>query len=110
MLISEFHFFNMEKKHASIFVNIFLKNFCKHSTPTSEKEPALKVLKLSSNDFVSFVYISEMIDCYIYTSADAFHPSWVQVVKPSNCNVNLKQTLYSFEGNRLNKGFSDTFK
>ena len=30
MLISEFHFFNMKKKHASIFANIVLKIFCKH--------------------------------------------------------------------------------
>ena len=47
MLISEFHFFSMEKKHASIFANIILKNLCKHDTARSEKEPALKVLKLS---------------------------------------------------------------
>ena len=46
-LISEFHFFNMEKKYASIFANIVLKNFCKYGTPRSEKEPVLKVLKLS---------------------------------------------------------------
>ena len=37
-----------------------------------------------------------MIDCYIHTSADIFHPSWILFVKPSNCNVNLNQTLYSF--------------
>ena len=29
-------------------------------------------MKLSQNDFVLFVYISEMIDCYINTSADVF--------------------------------------
>ena len=52
MLISVFHFFNMEKKHASIFTDIVLKNFCKHGTPRSEKEPVLKVLKLSSNDLL----------------------------------------------------------
>ena len=51
-----------------------------------------------------------MIDCYIHTSADVFQLSWVLFVKPSNCNVNLKQTLYSFTGNRLKKGFSDTCK
>ena len=27
MLISEFHFFNMDKKHASIFANIIRKMF-----------------------------------------------------------------------------------
>ena len=47
MLIPEFHFFNMEKKHATIFAIIVLKIFCKHGTPRSEKEPALKVFKLS---------------------------------------------------------------
>ena len=47
MFISGFHFFNMEKEHASIFANIILKIFCKHGTPRSEKESALKVLKLS---------------------------------------------------------------
>ena len=57
MLISEFYFFNMEKKHASISVNRFLKTFC----ASRSKELALKVLKLSENDFVLFVYISEMI-------------------------------------------------
>ena len=41
MLISEFHFFNMEKKHASIFANIVLKIFCKHGTPRSEKKKKL---------------------------------------------------------------------
>ena len=75
-----------------------------------KKEPALKVLKLSKNDFVLFVYISEMIDCYIHTLADVFQPSWVLFVKPSNCNVNLNQTLYSFAENRLNQEFSDTCK
>ena len=47
MLISEFHFFSMEKNDTSIFANVVLKNFCKHGTPRSEKEPALKVLKFS---------------------------------------------------------------
>ena len=110
MLISEFHFFNMEKKHTSIFANIVWKNFSEHGTPRSEKEPALKVLKLSKNGFVLFVYISEMIDCYIHTLADVFQPSRVLFVKLSNCNINLNQTLYLFTGNRLNKGFSDTCK
>ena len=72
MLISEFHFFNMDKKHASIFANIIWKKFCKHGAPRSEKVPALKVLKLSHNNFVLFVYISEMVDCYTHTSADVF--------------------------------------
>ena len=51
-----------------------------------------------------------MIHSYIHTLADVFQSSRVLFVKPSNCNVNLKQTLYSFEGNRLNKGLSDTCK
>ena len=110
MLISVFHFFNMEKKYASIFANVVLKFFCKYGSHRSEKGPALKVLKLSLNDFVLFVYISEMIDCYINTSADVFQPSGGLFIKPSNCNVNLNQTLYSFTGNRLNKEFSGLCK
>ena len=83
ILISEFYFFNMEKKHASIFAHIVLKYFCEHDTPRLEKEPALKVLKLSKNDFVLFVYLSE-IDFYMHTSADVFQTSRVLFVKPSN--------------------------
>ena len=51
-----------------------------------------------------------MIDCYVHTSADVFQPSQVLFVQPRNCNVNLNLTLYSFAGDRLNKGFSDTCK
>ena len=53
-----------------------------------------------------------MIDCVynIHTSTHVFQPSWILIVKLSNCNVNLNQTLYPFTGNRLNKGFSDTCK
>ena len=55
ILISEFTFFfkkieieeKIEEKHAHIFKNIVLKNFCKHYTLRSDKESALKVLKLS---------------------------------------------------------------
>ena len=42
MLISEFHFFNIEKKHASIFANTVLKMFCKYGISRSEKELAQK--------------------------------------------------------------------
>ena len=51
-----------------------------------------------------------MMDCYIHNSANVYQPSRVLFVKPTNCNVNLNQTPYSFTGNRLNKGFSDTCK
>ena len=37
MLISEFHFFNMEKKHTSIFANIVLKNFANMALPDQKK-------------------------------------------------------------------------
>ena len=47
MFISEFHFFQHGEKASSIFANVVLKHFCKHGTPKSEKERALKVLKLS---------------------------------------------------------------
>ena len=80
--------FQNGEKAASNFANIILKKFCKHGTPGSGKESSLKVLKLSKNEFVLFVSISEMIDCYIHTSADVFQPSRVLFVKPSNCYVN----------------------
>ena len=47
---------------------------------------------------------------YTHTLADVFQPSRVLFVKPSNYNADLNQTLYSFAGNRLNKGFSGTCK
>lgn len=47
MAVSEFYSFNMLKKHGQILSNIFLKNYCIESTPRSDKEPAVKVLKLS---------------------------------------------------------------
>ena len=37
MLISEFHFFNMEKKHASIFANKVLKFFANMAHPDQKK-------------------------------------------------------------------------
>lgn len=42
ILIPDFHFFRMERKHVHIFANIVLKNFCRYNTPRSDKEPALK--------------------------------------------------------------------
>ena len=47
MAISEFHTLNMSKTHGQILSNLLLKNYCKSSTPRSDKEPAVKVLKLS---------------------------------------------------------------
>ena len=55
-------------------------------------------------------YLTHSWEDMINTSADVFQLSQVLFVKPSNCNINLNQTLYSFAGNRLNKGFSDTWK
>ena len=54
-----------------------------------------------------------MIDCYVHTSADVFQHSRVLFVNPSNFNVNLNPTLYSFADVKAiicdgNKGFSDT--
>lgn len=45
--ISEIYCFGMEESHAQILANIFIKNECLAQTPRSDKEPALKVLKLS---------------------------------------------------------------
>ena len=47
MSISEFHSFNMERRHGIILANILLKNYCAQETPRSGKESGLKVLKLS---------------------------------------------------------------
>jgi len=47
MLISEHYSFDMERHHGNILSNIFIKNYCKLSTPKSNKEPSLKILKLS---------------------------------------------------------------
>ena len=47
MLFTEFHFFNMEKKYASIFPSIILKFFCEHGTSRPEKVSARNILKLS---------------------------------------------------------------
>ena len=47
MAISEYYSFNMSRKHGNILANILLKNYCLDSTPRSNKEPAVKVLKLS---------------------------------------------------------------
>ena len=47
MLISEYHFFEMEERHCFTLSNIFFNNLCKLVTPRSNKEPALKILKLS---------------------------------------------------------------
>ena len=50
MLISQYYSFNMDKRHGLILSNIFLNNYCKTVTPRSGKEPAMKVLKLSSEN------------------------------------------------------------
>nr|XP_047131967.1 uncharacterized protein LOC124811009 [Hydra vulgaris] len=47
MLISDHYSFDMERHHGNILSNIFIKNHCKLSTPRSNKEPSLKILKLS---------------------------------------------------------------
>ena len=75
ILISAFHFFNLKRKHAHIFANIIQKIFCKHYTPKSDKVSASKFVKLSVNDFIWSLNISEMIDCHTYISTDALQPS-----------------------------------
>ena len=41
------HFETIEKKHSQIVSNIFFKNYCCLQTPSSDKEPKVKLLKLS---------------------------------------------------------------
>jgi hypothetical protein len=48
MMISDIYNLNMLKKHSVTLANIFLKNHCLFISPKSTKEPALKVLKLST--------------------------------------------------------------
>ena len=47
LILLDVYEFGMEERHARILSNIFIKNYCKASTPRSSKEPALKRLKLS---------------------------------------------------------------
>ena len=45
--ISDHYKFGMKNHHSRILSNIFLKNYCRESTPRNSKETSLKVLKLS---------------------------------------------------------------
>ena len=47
MVISEAHGFNMERRHGMILANILLNRYSYLYTPTSDKEPKQKLLKLS---------------------------------------------------------------
>ena len=47
MLSSEFYSLIMQRRHGLILSNILLNNHCINKTPRSEKNPAVKVLKLS---------------------------------------------------------------
>ena len=47
LLVSEFYFFEIKHTYCNTLANIFLNNYCAQITPRSNKEPALKVLKLS---------------------------------------------------------------
>ena len=48
MMVSEYYDFEMEKPHGVILSNILLKNLVNVTSPRLGKEPALKMLKLSS--------------------------------------------------------------
>ena len=48
MMISEYYSLGINKQHARILSNIFLKNHCLKSTPSCAKETSLKALKLAS--------------------------------------------------------------
>ena len=86
----------MERKYSHVFTNIVLKTFCKHYTSRSNRKPTSKVFKLSLNDFVLSVYISELIVIYTFW----LMPSslFVLLVEPSNFNENLNCTLHSIPG------------
>ena len=72
--------------------NIVLKNYFKHYTPRSDKEPASKDFKISLNYFVLSFNISEMIDCHIHVFTNAW-TALVLLVKPGNFSENLNQTF-----------------
>ena len=46
MMVSEYHDFDMEKRHGVTLSNILFKDLGKVTSPRLGKEPALKVLKL----------------------------------------------------------------
>ena len=48
MMISEYYSLGINKQHARILSNIFIKNHCLKSTPSCAKETSLKALKLAS--------------------------------------------------------------
>ena len=48
MMVSEYYDFEIEKPHGVILSNILLKNLVNVTSPRLGREPALKMLKLSS--------------------------------------------------------------
>ena len=82
-----------------IFLQIyFWKTFANIIHPYQiKKKTALKVMKLSKNDFVWSDYISEMIVIHTFQLVP-FSLLHVLFVEPSNFNENLNHTLYSIPG------------
>ena len=109
MLIFKHHsfFFNMERKHANIF--LFLKNFCKHYTPRSDKESALKVLKFFKNDFALSGNIFGMIVIYTFWLMPS-SPLQELFLNITNFNKNFEPLFLFNSRGRLNKEFSETCK
>ena len=54
-MISDHYEFGMMPLHSRIISNIFIKNFCRESTPRASQEPKQKVIKLSVQMFVVMV-------------------------------------------------------
>ena len=48
--VSDHFDFKMTEKHSRIISNIFIKNYCRETTPRSTKESSQKVLKLNPNN------------------------------------------------------------
>ena len=46
-IVADHYGFPVSKRHCMTLANIFLKNFCSLSTPTSRKESKQKIIKLS---------------------------------------------------------------
>ena len=72
-----------------------LKNFCKHYALRSDKELALKVVKLFKNDFLLSVIISEIIVILTFQLIPSILLQ-VFLVEPDNYNENLDCMGYKF--------------
>ena len=84
--------------------------FCKYSFENFLQTWHTQIRKSSKSfeTFLEWFYLSIFLRWLIVIYTLQLMSSSLLRFKPSNCIVNLNQTLYLFTRNRLNKGFSDT--